>query len=616
MQKFKSLWWYGVMGVLTGIAVFCVTGFHVSASQSSSEEVYFTHVHTADCNKQATYSCESQHTCWRGYEEYKTLRCSSCNASASQKVVCDSWQCPVTGLYWQMNVVMTCSACGYVNPAWPNYNPAAHVRTGNVIGCGMEEGEATLGISIMADTTPTNTDVTLTVSERIIKEDGINNSVSYDWGGKSLTVTENGMYSITATNSGGQSVTASVTITCIDKGAPVIKSVVHDASTVTQNSVTVSVSATDSESGLAESAYSIDGGATWSAQNTFTVSEGGDVLLVVRDRAGNTTSLLLKRNMYPYPPKPSPAPTPVPTPVPTPAPAQLPDTKPEQDPVQSPVLTPEPVPTSVPSAPPVSASASAKETVKSGETEGTMVTNADKNTQDKDEEKERISGGVDGDLFTNDKTPGDAVAFTNEEDLGEMNLSTGVERPVGDSYLNGKNPLSANGNETGQGVLLHISDEGTKEQEGVGGSGYVRNGQDDTAGMRGDGFGGIDSKEGSLHNAYSDKIFPLVGAAMAGGAFILVAVCIVRFFWINSAVLYCYDGGDEYKKLGIFFLHKNEDAVELYLPEYLTETTDILRYRLLLKKGLVKKFAGSDLTVYNEDSELRRPLEECVDFVL
>ena len=86
-----------------------------------------------------------------------------------------------------------------------------------------------------------------------------------------------------------------------------------------------------------------------------------------------------------------------------------------------------------------------------------------------------------------------------------------------------------------------------------------------------------------------------------GAAVLSLAFFGVSILWRKTAVLYCYDGGDAYKKLGLFFLRKNEENLELYLPEYLTESTDILRYRLLVKKGLVNKFSGRDLVVYSED---------------
>lgn len=626
MQKFRCLWWYGIIGAITGAALFLVTSVRLFAAEASSEEVYFTHTHADACYKEAIYSCESRHTCWSGYVEHKALYCSTCGTSVNHKVVCDSWNCPATNLYWQMNVVATCTACGNVQPAWSSgYNPAAHQQTGKQIACGLSEGEQTLGIRIIADASPTNSGVTLMVSENVIKEDTLNGTISYDWGGNSRSVTENGTYSVTATSSTGQSVTTSITIGCIDKTAPVIHSVTHDAASVTQNSVTVTVSATDGESGLSDAAYSTDGGATWSTQSTFTVSEGKDVQLVVRDKAGNTVTQVIKRSAFPYPPKPTPAPTPVPTPVPTPKPVAT-AIPPQQSGAQS--------APSAATATPAAGSATQGEDIASSNTGAEkedntiLISDSHEGKDTEDEKEDKLQDKVADDkestrdaetmeedelemVEVEEEVPMVAKPFLDADEeseravYGQGGESTDPDKES-EIVSTGKNPGSVSENGIGQGVLYTIGSN-------TGDTGLGNDGFDDSgAGSDGSGNDGTTS----LHDVSLQKMLPIIGATLIGLLAVVLLVVIGRFLWQNSAVLYCYDGGDEYKKLGLFFLRKKEDGVELYLPEYLTETTDILRYRLLLKNGLVKKFAGSDLVVYSEDTELRRPLEECVDFVL
>ena len=89
-----------------------------------------------------------------------------------------------------------------------------------------------------------------------------------------------------------------------------------------------------------------------------------------------------------------------------------------------------------------------------------------------------------------------------------------------------------------------------------------------------------------------------------------------RISWLYSAALYCYNGGEEYRRIGFLRLRKKKQELELYLPEELLEARGMPRYRLMLKRGLVKKHEGKDLVVRGEDYKLRQPLEECVDFVL
>lgn len=104
--------------------------------------------------------------------------------------------------------------------------------------------------------------------------------------------------------------------------------------------------------------------------------------------------------------------------------------------------------------------------------------------------------------------------------------------------------------------------------------------------------------------------------AAGGGLLILGLGMLFRIFWLQSAVLYCYNGGEEYKRIGWLHLKRKKREFELYLPEELLEIRGMPHYRLMLKSRLVKKHEGEDLVVRGEDYKLRQPLEECVDFVL
>ncbi len=592
MQKYRSLWWYGVFGTITGVAIFLVMGMRLFAAEISSEEVYFTHVHTNACYRTVTYSCESTHTCWKGYVEYKTLHCSICGSSVNHKVVCDSWNCSTKNLYWQTNVVATCTVCGNVQPAWSNYNPAAHQTTGTQLACGLTEGEQTVGIRIQADNSPTNSGVTLTVTRNVIKEDALLGEILYDWGENSRTVTENGTYTVVATGSMGASVSTSITISCIDKGLPVIQGITHEPSSVTQNSVTVTVSATDNESGLADSAYSTDGGATWNSRNTFAVSEGNDVQLVVRDKAGNTVSKTVKRSEFPYPPKPTPAPTPQPTAQPTPKPVYTP--LPTADATVSSgeeTVSATPVPTPAGEASVVEESEKAQKD-----------TGAKKVTPTEDVLDENIKETD----YVQDKTAEEQEADTEKEAVPAAPNSFLGDRQegAGNGMVLHNTIVQAEDDEPKPVCLYEKSTAFSGKEAGEGGRLHRL---ENTEQATGD-YSVSDNKKADIIKAGATMI---LGVAVLSLAFFGVSI-----LWRKTAVLYCYDGGDAYKKLGLFFLRKNEENLELYLPEYLTESTDILRYRLLVKKGLVNKFSGRDLVVYSEDGALHRPLEECVDFVL
>lgn len=84
---------------------------------------------------------------------------------------------------------------------------------------------------------------------------------------------------------------ASMNITIRDQISPVINSVTGNPTTWTDSDVTLTVNATDSQSGIKE--YSFDGGATWQTGNTKTYSSNTTIAantIKVKDNAGNIAS--------------------------------------------------------------------------------------------------------------------------------------------------------------------------------------------------------------------------------------------------------------------------------------------------------------------------------------
>lgn len=74
-----------------------------------------------------------------------------------------------------------------------------------------------------------------------------------------------------------------------------ISSVTGDTGSMSKTAISVTVAASDAESGLAEAPFSTDGGSSFGTANTFTVTEGNPVTFVVKDKAGNTTQKTIKR---------------------------------------------------------------------------------------------------------------------------------------------------------------------------------------------------------------------------------------------------------------------------------------------------------------------------------
>lgn len=145
-------------------------------------------------------------------------------------------------------------------------------------------------------TTWTNGNVTLTVNASDA-DSGLNTSGAYSFNGDSWTtensksLSENGTVTIKVRDNSGNISSQDVVINKIDKTPPTITSVTGNPSDWTQDSVTLTVDANDSLSGLDTTAYSFDGGSTWQAENTKTYVENTSSIVVkVKDAAGNIST--------------------------------------------------------------------------------------------------------------------------------------------------------------------------------------------------------------------------------------------------------------------------------------------------------------------------------------
>ena len=113
-----------------------------------------------------------------------------------------------------------------------------------------------------------------------------------------------------------------------------------------------------------------------------------------------------------------------------------------------------------------------------------------------------------------------------------------------------------------------------------------------------------------------DYLYENAGMFLGGFLVIGALLMLFRLIWLHSVILYCYNGGDEYKKLGLLHLKREKYGYELYLPEYLLESAGTPRYRLMVKNRLVKKLGKKDIVLRSDEHKLRQPIEECIDFVL
>ncbi len=107
-------------------------------------------------------------------------------------------------------------------------------------------------------------------------------------------VEENGTIKVSVKDNAGNVSTASITVSNIDNGAPTVK-LTKNTDTWVKGGLTITATASDSVSGLADKAYSFNGGA-YSAENALYVTSNGKVSVNVRDKAGNVSSASIEVN--------------------------------------------------------------------------------------------------------------------------------------------------------------------------------------------------------------------------------------------------------------------------------------------------------------------------------
>ncbi len=111
-------------------------------------------------------------------------------------------------------------------------------------------------------------------------------------------ISENGKYTFYAKDAVGNiSAGTEITVDKIDAVEPTIKSVAIDPDTWSNKTVTMTVTAEDTDSGLADLAYSIDDG-EWQASNQFDIDDSNDHTFKVKDAVGNIAQTTAKADKH------------------------------------------------------------------------------------------------------------------------------------------------------------------------------------------------------------------------------------------------------------------------------------------------------------------------------
>ncbi len=624
MQKMEHILWHGIVIAITAAAMFVLTYRYASAEEIAGGEVYFTHSHVSGCWTLEKVRCSRNHSFNYHTSEKETYHCSSCNAQTTHNVEIDVHRCADTGDTWQENCYTKCSICGTIHSTWGGLPGDTHFYNKQKLNCGLSQGECTSSVKIVASGAWTNQGVTLEAKRTVLKND-LSDSVTFSWDGGTLFVTENGTYTVNAVNGVGASVTASIEINCIDKNAPVILSVSGDTQGMTASGISVSVMAEDSESGLADAPYSVDGGATWTSGSSFWVEEGRVVSLRVRDKAGNTSEKIIKRGDFPYPP---PAPTPPPAtsaPVPQTTPVPQPsDTKTDGGTKNTDIRIP----------------AGGEEDRDSGglSEDGSLSGNSQnaKTSGNGKEGSEKSEGGMGGSRRPEsgkeeNGKPERRIEGSENPESGKTGSEN--EKTTVNAGGSGKQPQililkeDVQESNTGRGFRVvrmdkaqaaGTTDRSTTEEGTAAMAAYMR--AVTGAGARYALTGGLSLQEGRAGEGAVQQVLSWIRErAMLIAGISLFCFGILwgcRLLWLYSVELYCYDGGNEYRRLGFLYIRKRKKELDLYLPDYILTKTGVPRYRLVVRNRLVKRFGKMDLVVHSDEHRLRRPLEECVDFVL
>lgn len=134
---------------------------------------------------------------------------------------------------------------------------------------------------------------------------------SYDGGASwtdqsSFIAEQNGTYSVIVRDAVGNQSTAKTEIMTIDRTAPTAEIVTSPAlGDWYDGDLTVTILASDSESGLSELPYSFDGGSSFLVGNSYKISSDCELQIVVSDKAGNRKMLTLSAVKKTRPPKPA-----------------------------------------------------------------------------------------------------------------------------------------------------------------------------------------------------------------------------------------------------------------------------------------------------------------------
>lgn len=266
----------------------------------------FGHIHTSNCFSYGYVPCSGSHaTITRS--ETTTHHCTNCGTQTPHTTTVYWDVCYTYGNQDEMGGFSNCQRCGKENDRWGSTGGGAHYIWGQACVCG-KDGTPTgyLGLNVI-DSTWTTGDVTIGANISVTSGELHIPGEPYSWdGGNTWTsegekiITENGTYTIHARNTDGQVISETVVVTNIDRTGPSLVEKKATSDVWTNEDVSFEFIIKDLQpdgtegSGLPDEYLSLDGGETWTSDNTYTASENQVISLKLRDNLDNVSDVIFE----------------------------------------------------------------------------------------------------------------------------------------------------------------------------------------------------------------------------------------------------------------------------------------------------------------------------------
>ncbi len=237
--------------------------------------------------------------------------CNTCGRDAAAKVMIEHYVCAHTGQQRELRRTAVCYSCSNIVYTSQTGETINHYRWGEVCICNMTENTvlAKLGLSLSSSQwTKDNVTLKAVVSQptngQSLAPYTYSVSPSVAGGDGNYTITQNGTYTVTVAAANGKTMTAGITVSNIDKQAPIISKCYVNKEYPEYEEADIVIEASDTLSGLAPGAYSFDGGISYGSASTLKIKSNGTYKICVRDKVGNVSVRELKVTCFEKKPEP------------------------------------------------------------------------------------------------------------------------------------------------------------------------------------------------------------------------------------------------------------------------------------------------------------------------